>query len=180
MMNSIFSRTLASPRRLFQSSFWQQHQQRLFTTSLNIGSGTMSMSIKSCRWTRTKNFSHYGEFSTLPFARYYSHMASTALGKMRTSSLNIFSLSTRSSALQASMPSSIQHQQIRCKNTLRSNKACKKRFLVRGDGSLKRYKAGHAHNTGKKTKARKNNLGRSGTFKVKKEHDKIKRCLGVF
>mmetsp|Transcript_3990 Transcript_3990/g.10887 ORF Transcript_3990/g.10887 Transcript_3990/m.10887 type:complete len:215 (-) Transcript_3990:142-786(-) len=66
-----------------------------------------------------------------------------------------------------------QQQQVRGKKTMNKKSCVHKRFRMRGNGSLKRYKAGHRHNTGKKSKVRQVRLGQSGTVQNKKVEKKL-------
>lgn len=68
---------------------------------------------------------------------------------------------------------------VRCKHTLKTNKAVAKRFRVRGDGSLKRTKSGAQHNTGYRSRGSINKLGQSAPIKNKKMERKMKICMGV-
>mmetsp|Transcript_14545 Transcript_14545/g.30040 ORF Transcript_14545/g.30040 Transcript_14545/m.30040 type:complete len:175 (-) Transcript_14545:2674-3198(-) len=72
-----------------------------------------------------------------------------------------------------------QQQQYRGKTTKNIHSGIKKRFRIRANGTLKRYKRGHAHNTGKKSRAHKNRLGMSATMGCKKRERTYKMCLGV-
>uniref|UniRef100_A0A7S3P505 50S ribosomal protein L35 n=1 Tax=Amphora coffeiformis TaxID=265554 RepID=A0A7S3P505_9STRA len=68
---------------------------------------------------------------------------------------------------------------IRSKHTNKTIKGVAKRFRARGNGTLKRAKAGRQHNTGHKDRARKNQLGQSTTIKDKRHHQKMKMCMGI-
>lgn len=70
-------------------------------------------------------------------------------------------------------------QAIRFKHMMKTHKGIKKRFRVRGDGSLRRSCSGKRHNTGYKTRSRVNKLGMGATVKPKAMQNKIKMALGI-
>lgn len=70
--------------------------------------------------------------------------------------------------------------QLRFKGGVKTNSGCKKRFRVRGSGSIKRGKSGKSHNTGYKTRQRCNRLGSSTGIEGKKIEQRVRKLLGVF
>jgi len=62
---------------------------------------------------------------------------------------------------------------------MKTHKGIAKRFKVRGNGSLRRTKAGRQHNTGPKPRRRINKLGLGGTVKTKAIDRKLKIMLGI-
>jgi len=70
--------------------------------------------------------------------------------------------------------------QLRFKGGVKTNSGCKKRFRVRGSGSIKRGKSGMSHNTGYKTRQRCNRLGSSTGITGKKIEQRVRKLLGVF
>mmetsp|Transcript_28291 Transcript_28291/g.66427 ORF Transcript_28291/g.66427 Transcript_28291/m.66427 type:complete len:120 (-) Transcript_28291:207-566(-) len=69
---------------------------------------------------------------------------------------------------------------LRYKSGIKTNSGCKKRFRVRGSGSIKRPKAGKSHNTGYLRRQRANRLGHSTGIEGKKIEQRVRKLLGVF
>mmetsp|Transcript_27986 Transcript_27986/g.59949 ORF Transcript_27986/g.59949 Transcript_27986/m.59949 type:complete len:136 (-) Transcript_27986:1714-2121(-) len=69
---------------------------------------------------------------------------------------------------------------VRFKSGVKTNSGCKKRFRVRGSGSIKRGKAGKSHNTGYLKRQRANRLGHSTGVQGKKIEQRVRKSLGVF
>ena len=59
---------------------------------------------------------------------------------------------------------------------IKTNKTAKKKFAVNKNGKVKRAKAFHSHNTGKKSAKRKRNLGQNALVD-KTDARNIKRML---
>ncbi|KAG7348187.1 ribosomal protein L35 [Nitzschia inconspicua] len=68
---------------------------------------------------------------------------------------------------------------LRLKSGVKTNSGCKKRFRVRGSGSIKRGKSGASHNTGYKARQRVNRLGSSTGVEGKAIEQRVRRLLGV-
>jgi ribosomal protein L35 len=64
------------------------------------------------------------------------------------------------------------------KRNLKANTSAGKRFRVKGNGSLKRNKAGMSHNTGHKSSGRKSRLSSSGPIVEKKIEQNMKKLIG--
>mmetsp|Transcript_30866 Transcript_30866/g.50994 ORF Transcript_30866/g.50994 Transcript_30866/m.50994 type:complete len:103 (+) Transcript_30866:61-369(+) len=60
---------------------------------------------------------------------------------------------------------------------IKTNKSAAKRFGIRGNGSLKRNHAGASHNTGYKSRSRKNRLRQSGPIKEPKIEKRMQRLV---
>jgi ribosomal protein L35 len=67
----------------------------------------------------------------------------------------------------------------RYKHTFKTNKSIAKRFRVRGNGDLKRSKAGFQHNTGYRSRQSINKLGQSAPIQNPKVERKMKTCMGL-
>jgi len=70
--------------------------------------------------------------------------------------------------------------QVRFKSGVKTHSGSKKRFRVRGSGSIKRGKSGKSHNTGYKHRQRANRLGSSTGITGKKIEQRVRKLLGVF
>mmetsp|Transcript_16743 Transcript_16743/g.38657 ORF Transcript_16743/g.38657 Transcript_16743/m.38657 type:complete len:138 (-) Transcript_16743:1427-1840(-) len=98
------------------------------------------------------------------------------------------SLSTRSpsciikppTSFAMSLSSHYVWMPLRFKSGVKTNSGCKKRFRVRGSGSIKRGKAGKSHNTGYLKRQRANRLGHSTGIEGKKIEQRVRKLLGVF
>jgi len=123
---------------------------------------------RRCSFTQ-KSFPSVGnriEFST--------SLSSYASSSLASSSIVRSSLSPLSPASQHILPS------MRFKSGMKTNSGCKKRFRVRGSGSIKRGKSGKSHNTGFKSRQRVNRLGSSTGIKGKKNEQNVRKLLGVY
>jgi ribosomal protein L35 len=63
------------------------------------------------------------------------------------------------------------------KALIKTNKAAAKRMRVRGGGSIKRNRAGNAHNTGYKKRSRSNRLGTSCGIKGAAIEKRMRRLI---
>jgi len=63
---------------------------------------------------------------------------------------------------------------LRGKKCLKTNKSASKRFIVRGNGRVKRGKAGRSHNTGHKGRKRVNNLAAFAPIKEKAIEERMR------
>jgi len=61
----------------------------------------------------------------------------------------------------------------------KTNKSAAKRFKVMANGRIKRGSEGRSHNTGHKSKKRKNNLATTKGISGKKIEDRIRHMLGI-
>ncbi|KAL7431782.1 hypothetical protein ACHAXH_003027 [Discostella pseudostelligera] len=66
---------------------------------------------------------------------------------------------------------------IREKSCLQTNKSAAKRFIVRGNGRIKRGKAGRSHNTGHKGRKRINRLAASAPITEKAIEERMRRII---
>mmetsp|Transcript_11298 Transcript_11298/g.14751 ORF Transcript_11298/g.14751 Transcript_11298/m.14751 type:complete len:100 (-) Transcript_11298:500-799(-) len=62
---------------------------------------------------------------------------------------------------------------------IKTNKAVAKRFRIKGNGDLKRRRAGKSHNSGHKTRQRVNRLGTSTGVKGKEIEKRLRRMLNA-
>eukprot|EP00526_Cylindrotheca_closterium_P022099 CAMPEP_0113639506 /NCGR_PEP_ID=MMETSP0017_2-20120614/20724_1 /TAXON_ID=2856 /ORGANISM="Cylindrotheca closterium" /LENGTH=118 /DNA_ID=CAMNT_0000550721 /DNA_START=105 /DNA_END=461 /DNA_ORIENTATION=- /assembly_acc=CAM_ASM_000147 len=69
---------------------------------------------------------------------------------------------------------------LRFKGGVKTNSGAKKRFRVRGSGSIKRRRSGTSHNTGYKPRQSSNRLGSSTGIEGKKMEQRVRKLLGVF
>ncbi|VEU38754.1 unnamed protein product [Pseudo-nitzschia multistriata] len=69
---------------------------------------------------------------------------------------------------------------LRYKSGMKTHSGAKKRFRVRGSGSIKRPKSGKSHNTGYLKRQRANRLGHSTGIEGKKIEQRVRKLLGVF
>ncbi|CAJ1951676.1 unnamed protein product [Cylindrotheca closterium] len=69
---------------------------------------------------------------------------------------------------------------LRFKGGVKTNSGAKKRFRVRGGGSIKRRRSGTSHNTGYKSRQSSNRLGSSTGIDGKKMEQRVRKLLGVF
>ncbi|CAB9528535.1 expressed unknown protein [Seminavis robusta] len=67
----------------------------------------------------------------------------------------------------------------RWKHSFKTNRSAYKRFRVRGDGSLKRNKAGKSHNTGHKGRRRVTNLSQSTGIMEPKIEKRMRMLIGA-
>ncbi|KAL7539368.1 hypothetical protein ACHAWF_006387 [Thalassiosira exigua] len=63
---------------------------------------------------------------------------------------------------------------LREKSCLKTNKSAAKRFIVRGNGRIKRGRAGRSHNTGHKGRKRVNRLATSTGIREKAIEDRMR------
>eukprot|EP00536_Pseudo-nitzschia_multiseries_P009089 jgi/Psemu1/306296/fgenesh1_kg.247_\ len=85
------------------------------------------------------------------------------------------SLSMPMSMSPFSMPGWTTTMALRFKSGVKTNSGCKKRFRVRGSGSIKRPKAGKSHNTGYLRRQRANRLGHSTGIEGKKIEQRVRK-----
>lgn len=113
------------------------------------------------------------------------YSSSTSVGFSNISTLS--STSPKSSIISSwsplsptSLSSFHLYTPLRFKGGVKTNSGAKKRFRVRGSGSIKRGKAGKSHNTGYLKRQRANRLGHSTGVEGKKIEQRVRKLLGVF
>lgn len=68
----------------------------------------------------------------------------------------------------------------RLKSGFKTTGGVKKRFRLRGGGSIKRRRSGTSHNTGYKPRQKSNRLGSSTGIEGKKMEQRIRKMLGCY
>ncbi|KAL3794212.1 hypothetical protein ACHAW5_000176 [Stephanodiscus triporus] len=74
-------------------------------------------------------------------------------------------------------PLSLMGGALREKSCLKTNKSAAKRFIVRGNGRIKRGKGGRSHNTGHKGRKRVNQLAASAPITEKAIEERMRRLI---
>ncbi|KAL3810176.1 hypothetical protein ACHAXA_001597 [Cyclostephanos tholiformis] len=74
-------------------------------------------------------------------------------------------------------PLSLMGAVLREKSCLKTNKSAAKRFIVRGNGRIKRGKGGRSHNTGHKGRKRVNQLAASAPISEKAIEERMRRLI---
>mmetsp|Transcript_7624 Transcript_7624/g.16449 ORF Transcript_7624/g.16449 Transcript_7624/m.16449 type:complete len:146 (-) Transcript_7624:40-477(-) len=125
-------------------------------------------STPSPPWSR-----HNSMVSDVVFPKTFSTLSSS-------SRPNIISSPTTTSLSSSLSSSYYLMTPLRFKSGVKTNSGCKKRFRVRGSGSIKRPRAGKSHNTGYLRRQRSNRLGHSTGIEGKKMEQRVRKLLGVF
>lgn len=105
-----------------------------------------------------------------------------SLTTLSSSTSTTLSSASSSRIISSSTPllSYYQTTFLRFKSGMKTHSGSKKRFRVRGSGSIKRPKAGKSHNTGYLRRQRANRLGHSTGIEGKKIEQRVRKLLGVF
>mmetsp|Transcript_8806 Transcript_8806/g.18281 ORF Transcript_8806/g.18281 Transcript_8806/m.18281 type:complete len:132 (+) Transcript_8806:79-474(+) len=110
----------------------------------------------------------------------YSSSSTRAINSSTLSSSLTTSSIIPTSASPTSLSSLHLYMALRFKGGVKTVSGAKKRFRVRGSGSIKRGKAGKSHNTGYLKRQRANRLGHSTGIQGKKIEQRVRKLLGVF